>query len=591
MKKLYSLICIIALMCVAIFPPLSFNSNIKAQASDLFVEIPKNSWSRAPVKTVYLPIIFGNLNPDNDILVKSVEIFDKDKNLILEEKVNTFLKKVYEFAKSSDETRKSLGINPPTTEDLDKAKEILLEIDTTKDKAKKNMLVEEAWQKLKYKSSDKNPDTYTETEQKLSNLLYTKWIEIDLTKIKKDIKEEDYVPLTVKINFETGNTSYQTEEQTYLFYLNSLPTRTGWYPGDGHIHTQGLPNQPDNPANYSGNYENYGFSDATDSSTILIRRNQANSFGYKWIIITDHAGNDNIWTSEPRLESDEWSIYNTACTRATNNYSPNITVCPGEELATKELLAPGVTGHLLCYSNSTYASSYNASCQDLIDRTNSAGGFGVIAHPFGGIFWSDWNVTDFRGLEIISNQSNYSSSAVSRWDTLLTSHLQGIISGSYPKIIGMANSDVHNPSYMWGLNMNYIYTGSSSPPGTNRAAVYDNLKAGRVSASSDGSLAVFSLNGYAPGSVVNVNPGTNNVSITVSGKSVSLAYPFINIHIYSNNGIEILSDYLYSQYDFTETYQLTATSDCYYRVMVTFGNCSNCENNFCFVNPIYVNLP
>lgn len=66
----------------------------------------------------------------------------------------------------------------------------------------------------------------------MSNLLYTKLIEIDLTKIKKDIKEEDYVSLTVKINFEIGNTSCQTEEQTYLFYLNSLPTRTGWYPGD-----------------------------------------------------------------------------------------------------------------------------------------------------------------------------------------------------------------------------------------------------------------------------------------------------------------------------------------------------------------------
>jgi len=82
-------------------------------------------------------------------------------------------------------------------------------------------LVEEAWQKLKYKTSDKNSDTYSESEQKLSNLLSTKWIEIDLNKIKKDIEEEDYVPLTV--NYEIDNTAYQIEEQTYLFYLNSLP--------------------------------------------------------------------------------------------------------------------------------------------------------------------------------------------------------------------------------------------------------------------------------------------------------------------------------------------------------------------------------
>jgi len=64
---------------------------------------------------------------------------------------------------------------------------------------------------------------------------------------------------------------------------------------------------------------------------------------------------------------------------------------------------------------------------------------------------------------------------MSRCDTLLTSNLQSIIGGS-DKIIGMANSDVHDSTYMWGLNMNYIYTGSSNPPGTNRSSVYDNLK-------------------------------------------------------------------------------------------------------------------
>jgi len=53
------------------------------------------------------------------------------------------------------------------------------------DKTKKNILVEELWQLLQYKPSNKNPDTYTEKGQQLSNLLYTEWIEIDLTNIKK----------------------------------------------------------------------------------------------------------------------------------------------------------------------------------------------------------------------------------------------------------------------------------------------------------------------------------------------------------------------------------------------------------------------
>jgi hypothetical protein len=570
MRKLFSLICVITLICVLILPSLSLNSNIKAEVSDLFVEIPKDSWSRAPVKTVYLPITFGNLNAESDISVISIEIFDKDKNSIMEEKVDRLLKKVYAFAKSSDEVRKSLGIDTPTAEDLDNAKKLFIEIDKTKDKIKKNILVEEAWQKLKYKPSDKNPDTYTESEQKLSNLLYTKWIEIDLTKIKKDVEEEDYAPLMVRVNYEIDNTSCQTEEQTYLFYLNSLPTRTGWYPGDGHIHTT--------------------WSDG--DSTVRQRRDQANSFGYKWVIITDHAG-DSSHTSQARLEVSEWLAYQTDCNNAQNVY-PYTTVCPGEELATVEGFSlPPNSGHLLCYANSSYASSYG-TCQDLINRANSAGGFGIIAHPYNPAFlWGDWNASGFRGLEIISNQSNYSSSAVSKWDTLLTNNLQGIISGSYPKIIGMANSDVHNSTYMWGLNMNYIYTGSSSPPGTNRSTVYNNLKAGRVSASSDGSLAVFSLNDYAPGSVVNVNPGTNNISITVNAECARGDYYSQGGTIrIIKNGTAVLTD-SFSGLSITRSYTLTATADCYYRVEVTFNGIvgDHVEYSYCFVNPVYVNLP
>jgi hypothetical protein len=157
----------------------------------------------------------------------------------------------------------------------------------------------------------------------------------------------------------------------------------------------------------------------------------------------------------------------------------------------------------------------------------------------------------------------------------------------------MANSDVHNStSSAWGKNMNYIYTGSLTPPGTNRYAVYNALKEGRVSASLDGSLAVFSLNGYAPGNVVNVNPGANNISITVSGKCVSINYPYIFVSVYSNNGVEVLSDSFYDyDTDFTKTYYFTATSDCYYRVVVTFKNQYGEIGGCCLVNPVYVNLP
>lgn len=86
-------------------------------------------------------------------------------------------------------------------------------------------------------------------------------------------------------------------------------------------------------------------------------------------------------------------------------------------------------------------------------------------------------------------------------------------------------------------------------------------------------LEVFSLNNYAPGSIVNVNPRTNNVSITVSGKCISAAYPYISVYIFSNNGTQVLYDsFNDSDTDFSKTYQLTATSDYYYRVSVAFGD-------------------
>ena len=564
MKKVLVSFCLVLLLCNLIFSPPSFKANIEADINNLYLEIPKNAWSRAPVKTVYLPVKLGNLSLDGDALVKSIEILDKDNNLIFEEKKEISLKSAYEFAKSAEEIRESLGINPPTNEDLDKAKEIILEIDKETDKTKKDILVEEAWQLLQYKQSDKNPDTYTEKEQQLSNLLHTEWIEIDLINIKKNIEEEDYVPIKVKINYEINNAAYQAEEQTNLFYLNSLPTRTGWYPGDGHIHTT--------------------WSDG--DSTVQQRRDQSNSKGLKWIIITDHAGDSLHSPLQPRFEESEFAAYRLDCANAQNTY-PNITVCPGEELATVEING----SHLLCYANSSYVASYGSN-QELINRTNSSGGFGIIAHPYNPFFlWFDWTVVDFKGLEIISNQLDYSQNAINKWDELLTNSLQGIINGTYPKIIGMANSDVHNSfADPWCSNMNYIYTGSPNPPGADRSAVYNNLKAGRVSASSDGSLAVFSLNNYAPGSIVNVSPYYDNVSITVSGKCFSTKATHTEIKIKSNNGLEVLTDSL-DITDFSKTYYLTANYDSYYRVEVIFKDSSGNPTSYCFVSPIYVNLP
>jgi len=96
---------------------------------------------KSACQTVYLPIKLGNLSPDgNTLVVKSIEILSDDNNVIFEERKEISLKSVYEFAKSGEEIRESLGINPPTIDDLDKAKEIIFEIDKEMDKTRKNIL-------------------------------------------------------------------------------------------------------------------------------------------------------------------------------------------------------------------------------------------------------------------------------------------------------------------------------------------------------------------------------------------------------------------------------------------------------------------
>ena len=127
MKKVLVSFCLVLLLCNLIFSPPSFKANTEAEINNLYLEIPKNSWSRAPVKTVYLPIKLGNLSPDgNTLVVKSIEILSDDNNVIFEERKEISLKSVYEFAKSGEEIRESLGINPPTTEDLDRLKKFFL---------------------------------------------------------------------------------------------------------------------------------------------------------------------------------------------------------------------------------------------------------------------------------------------------------------------------------------------------------------------------------------------------------------------------------------------------------------------------------
>ena len=91
----------------------------------------------------------------------------------------------------------------------------------------------------------------------------------------------------------------------------------------------------------------------------------------------------------------------------------------------------------------------------------------------------------------------------------------------------------------------------------------------------------------------------NNISITVNVECSRGDYssPEGTIRIIKN-GSAVPPDYDFDGLSVSKTYAFTATADCYYRVEVTFSGIvsdpergDHVEYSYCFVNPVYVNLP
>ncbi|MCX6085362.1 MAG: hypothetical protein NTX94_02835 [Caldiserica bacterium] len=333
--------------------------------------------------------------------IRSVEVLDaKGQVVVATERTESKLESLAGKAGSSEEIRTALGIVPPTAADITTARAFVIEAASTVDRKQRNILVERAFFTSRAKQSMKNPDELTVNEAKIQQLLKTTTLAVDLTQITTDTTSETAVLVAVRITGELAGQPFTLDQQTMVYLLASLPNGGMWHPGDGHVHTDGLAYKDYIPSQcVPGREDMYGYSDAVDGASVWMRRDQANCKGMQWIIITDHAGTAARCPTQARLDSDsEWLVYKQACQLATTQYSPTVTVCSGEELATKELNESGdVTGHLLSYANSQYAASYgNGTCQSLISNVIGAGGFGVVAHPYKnalgiGIPWSDWN--------------------------------------------------------------------------------------------------------------------------------------------------------------------------------------------------------
>ncbi|MGB9666812.1 MAG: hypothetical protein ACPL2N_05845 [Candidatus Cryosericum sp.] len=582
MKRVLALVLVCALLSVGVAGrPLPV---VTAAGEALYVEIPQDSYCRTPATTAYLPIMMGNLSTDPSMLIRSVEVLDAKGQVVATERTAFKLESLAGKAGSSEEIRTALGIVPPAPADVTTARNLIAQAKGVTESKQKSVLIERAFFASRAKQSMKNPEELTPEGARIQNLLKPVTLAVDLPQSTVDTTSETAVPVTVRITGELSGQPFTVEQQTMVFLLASLPNGGMWHPGDGHVHTQGL-TQKDTPAQYTPGYEQfYGFSDATDLATVLARRDQANSKGMQWIVITDHAGDDDH-TSQARLETDEWNIYKTACTKATTLYSPTVTVCPGEELAVSEGPNP-FGGHLLSYSNSSYAASYG-TCGTLTTNVANAGGFGIIAHPYNPLFpWSNWAANPWRGLEVISNQMGYSTDTVNTWDTFLRNDLVSEINGSI-RHVAMANSDVHDAaSTSWGRNMNYVYTGSYSVPGTSPSAVWNPIKQGSLTASSDGSFAAATVTGVYPGYTASV-ARNSTVSVFVTGTPVSTTYTQATVTVFLNGYAQTSEIVPLTGGNFTRTYPVSVSADSYIRVEVSYS-VGGSRSGYCFVNPVFI---
>jgi len=509
--------------------------------------------------------------------IQKIEVVLQDGTPVLEETLSETLAPSSLQGLTNEEIRSSIGIIQPDEKSLATAQALIAKAATMAPSEERTRTVETAWLLLRTTNVEAAAAENVLSQARLLSLT------TPLDKLNTKIEPSDVIPVRLDITIQSLDGSISTISQTTnLFYLTSLPSQCGWYPGDGHLHS------------------NWSDGNSLVSSVAATASNR----GLKWTIITDHAGDTAHPTTpsgQSRLEASEWTTYGGTgpfgCTYAQT--TSGITVCPGEELATNEG-PPG--SHLLSYKNSSYAASFPTSPpgnlkQGLINNANNAGGFGIIAHPYNSSFsWSDWHddpYTGFRGIELISNGTVVDATQIADWDSYLRGHLSATMQDPNHRFcVGLAGSDFHNTwvSDYLGANMNYIYTGSSTPPGSSRTSVYSALENGRVCASSDGSLLVHKITTggvYLPGYYMQ-KAAAGYINVNVYASSVMSIPPSGYADIAITTATGTTSERIYGQTTISKDYSLYVASDTYVRVQVTFYNGS--VSSSAFTNPTFIDF-
>jgi len=249
---------------------------------------------------------------------------------------------------------------------------------------------------------------------------------------------------------------------------------------------------------YAGNLHSHTpYSDGTKLHAPLAE--DAALAGLDFVFVTDH----NVWVQGVE------GYYESAAGK--------VLLLVGEEV--HDVRREPQANHFLAFGAEQELARMSADPQKLIDATNEAGGFSVLAHPFdpsteyygaSSHEWVAWDVTDFQALEVWNYMSRFKASmstlrqtlhsafqprqrlnspcpdTIDKWDQLL---LKG------HRIFATAGSDAHGLTYSFGplrrkvfpyrflfesLNVHLLSEKPLSGDGrTDKASILSALKSGR----------------------------------------------------------------------------------------------------------------
>ncbi len=342
-----------------------------------------------------------------------------------------------------------------------------------------------------------NPDdankldiTWGKNSNDYSRLKNLAKMSVESLRLPEDIEKGKPQTLLISAVVSKADGSISIIEAKSRLTFRSLPTRIGWYCGDGHMHTT--------------------WSDGLDrlDERVAYLKNA----GLGWGVLTDHE----------KLLRGHFAAYSKAIASCSEAFG--LPLAPG-----MEIIAAGNRGHALAYGLNEHINSQmlpndtQYTCQGLIDHINNIApkqSFTVLAHPYSSTMWQDIkNNGNFKAMELASGGA-INEQAFSEWMGKLRSG---------EKITALGSSDCHL-GYPDGMTYLYIpdYSSVSFDP------VWQAIKMGRATVSEKGHLGIFAINGQTIGSTLKVPSGAM-LTFTLIQQACS-GVTCIKIEVLNENG-------------------------------------------------------